>query len=191
MRAGNFPCTLDRVPSKALSMGHVEDLTRWAWDLGTFICQNNFTVSIAGSKQNSIWKPKRLPGGKSGSKVFTEMEGGCLWECTKTVALAKTQRGQIMSFRPDGLAVSLPAAAVIGKAPMALDDTLCKGWQRSLVRAPLLLLRPFRSSSGHRLMLLPPPSLSHPGRALGLLEAPSGDCLNIVLSRHRPRDPDA
>lgn len=188
MRAGNFPCNLDRVPSKAFSTGHVEDITRWDWNLGTFICQNNFTVSTAGSKQNSIWKPKRLPGGKSGSKVFMEMEGGCRWGCTKTVALAKIQRGGIMSFRPDGLAVSLPAAAVIGKAPMALEDKLCKGWQRSLVHAPLLLC-PFRSSSGHHLMLLLPPSLSHPGRALGPLEAPSGDCLNIVLSRHLPRDP--
>lgn len=75
-----------------------------------------------------------LPGGKSGSKVFMEMEGGCRWGCTKTVALAKIQRGRIMSFRPDGLAVSLPAAAVIGKAPMALEDKLYKGWQRSLVR---------------------------------------------------------
>lgn len=96
-----------------------------------------------------------------------------------------------MSFRPDGLAVSSPAAAVLGKAPMALEDKLGKGWQRSLARAPLLLLRPFRGSSGHRLMLLPPPSVSHPGRALGPLEAPSGDCLNVVLSRHWPRDPDA
>lgn len=66
---------------------------------------------------------------------------------------------------------------------MALEDKLCKGWQRSLVRAPVLLLRPFRSSSGHRLMFLPAPSLSHPGRVLGPLEAPSGDCLSVILSR--------
>ena len=66
---------------------------------------------------------------------------------------------------------------------MALEDELCKGLQRSLVRAPVLLLRPFRSSSGHCLMLLPAASLSHPGRALGLLEAPSGDCLSISLSK--------
>lgn len=126
---------------------------------------------------------------QGGSKVFTEMEGGCRWGCTKTVALTKIQRGRIMSFRPDGLAVSSPAAAVLGKAPMALEDKLCKGWH--LWRAPLSSFAPFAAPLGHRLMLLPPPSLSHPGRALGRLEAPSGDCLNVVLSRHRPRDPDA
>ena len=106
------------------------------------------------------------------------MEGGFRWEYTKNRGF-----GKIMSFRPNGLAVSLPAASVLGKAPMALEDELCKGLQRSLVHAPVLLLRPFRSSSGHCLMLLPAASLSHPGRALGLLEAPSGDCLSISLSK--------
>lgn len=190
MRAGNFPCALDRFPSKALSTGHMEDITWWDWNLETFICQNNFTVSIAGSKQNSIWKPKGFcPVASLVPKFSQRWKGGFGGSTQKTVALAKIQRGQIMSFRPNGLAVSLPAASVLGKAPMALEDKLCKGWQRSLVRAPVLLLRPFRSSSGHCLMLLPAASLSHPGRALGLLEAPSGDCLSISLSRARALRP--
>ena len=90
LRAGIFPCALDRVTSKDLSMGHVEDITLWDWNLETFICQNNFTVSIAGSKQNSIWKPKGLcPAASPVPKFSQRWKEGFWWGCTKKRGFGK------------------------------------------------------------------------------------------------------